>query len=84
MKSIRREIARLREYALARRGERERRCVCRLVFVEGEPTPAQAEDIVRNATCKADHSAGGFSVVEVPPMPEWMSRGERPPHASED
>jgi hypothetical protein len=54
-------------------------CVCRLVLVAGEPTSAQAETIARNATCKADHGDKGFSVVETPPMPEWMRRGEPPP-----
>lgn len=78
MKSIRTEIARLRERALARRAEREQRCVCELVIVAGEPTPEQAAVIARNAACPADHG-GGFSVVEVPPMPEWMERGEPPP-----
>jgi hypothetical protein len=54
-------------------------CVCRLVIVAGEPTSAQAQIIARNATCKADHGDKGFSVVETPPMPEWMKRGEPPP-----
>lgn len=77
MKSIRRELARLREYALARRAERERRCVCEFVIIEGEPTPEQTEVIACNATCKAEHT--GFTIVEVPPMPVWMERGEPPP-----
>jgi hypothetical protein len=78
MRSIRTELARLRERALARRAEREHRCICELVFVAGEPTPEQAEVIAHNATCPADHGSG-FSVVEAPPMPEWMKRGESPP-----
>lgn len=46
-------------------------CACELVIIEGgEATPEQQAALARNATCKADHSAGGFSVVEVPPTPE--------------
>jgi hypothetical protein len=42
------------------------KCVCQLVFVEGEPTLEQQAIIARNAACRADHSSRGFFVVEVP------------------
>lgn len=58
----------------AERDAREReRCTCELVILEGgEPTPEQEAVLARNATCKADHRGRGFSVVEVPPPPDWM------------
>ncbi len=84
MKSIRAELARLRERALARRDAREDRCICELVFIAGEPTPAQVAIIARNAECPADHTDKGFTVVTVPPMPEWMQRGEPPPPRAVD
>jgi len=65
-----RGLARLEEYAHARVHERERKCVCQLVIVEGEPTPDQAAIIAHNSTCNADHSGSGFSVVEAPPRPD--------------
>ena len=76
-----RRITRVEETLDAEAQEHEHRCICELVTIEGStPTPEQAAIIARNATCRAhvQELAPPVSVVEVPPMPEWMKTGAQP------
>lgn len=60
-------------------------CICALIIIGGEATPEQQAALARNRACRAGHADKGFSVVEVPPMPEWMKNGEEhPPCEIED
>lgn len=63
------------------------RCIYEIVWltIGEEPTPKQQTTLARNATCRADQRDAGFSVVETPPMPDWMKGGVQcPPREIKD
>lgn len=86
--TLKTRIKQLEEEQEERDARNREQCICEIVIIEdGQPTPEQEAVIARNATCRAHarELEPPATVVEVPPMPEWMKTGEqRPPRESED
>ncbi|HVG33577.1 MAG TPA: hypothetical protein VM911_10870 [Pyrinomonadaceae bacterium] len=68
------KLTRLEERAHARREELENVCTCEpIIIIEGEPTEEQQRELEARAPCKLHSDV--VSIIEVPPMPEWMKAG---------
>ncbi len=78
-------LTQLEEIAAERQAS-NKRCVCRLVHTQvGIPqSPEERELLERNRLCReSDTKAhGGFSVVEIAPLPFKRTEDEDPPRAA--
>jgi hypothetical protein len=69
-----RRLAQLERAREERRHARENVCTCaQIIIIEGEPTTEQQRELEAREPCKLHSDV--VSVIEVPPMPEWMRSG---------